>query len=198
MAGPPGGSGQRVDTIVVHREHSETCPVVARYTDSADGPLTLDGCGPVTQSGVEYGYEADGIPVLELGADTAWMRVLYGTDTLTSQPRIGWVRAIPGRVGFVPWIDLLMDRGWLFFRSERDGPYHATPGGRRVDVSHVRPGGMFALYAEQVRGDWMLVRVESPSEHCDLPPPVARQSFVWVRALDERGRPLLSYPSRGC
>ena len=51
------------------------------------------------------------------------------------------------------------------------------------------------------RGHWdpqILVTAQVPDDYCDSTAPRVRRSFVWIRYLDARGRPLVAYPSRGC
>jgi hypothetical protein len=188
-----------VDTLTVRESPDASSPVVARVARDREARMTFDGPAGVAPSSVEYAYEVSGIPVLEVGRDTTWLRVQYGEDTTTRAVRAGWVRLVPGRVLYRPWVDLIFERGGsvLFGRVPR-APYRASPDGPPVPPALVEAGGGAALVPEAVRGDWMLVRARTPNDECDTAAARVRETLVWIRFLDGRRRPLVFYPPRGC
>lgn len=189
-------SGSRTDTIAVYGQASERSSVVARYVGTPDAPLSLLAGDSLASSAIEFAYETQGLPIIERGADTSWVRIVYATDTTGAQPRTGWVRTTPGHVSDTTWTALFLATGALLFADASERAYYESPGGKEVSRSTLRDGHTHEVIAAQ--GPWLLVKAVTPPEYCEEPAQRARNSYVWIRALDERGRPRVFYAPRGC
>lgn len=159
----------------------------------------LEGADGLAPALLEFDYEVQGLPIDRMAPEGDWARVLLGHDG-AGQPRFGWVALDPARVGVVLWREHLLKREWLFFTDYSVAPpLFAEPGGRRIRGETVFIGdGTYSLYAEEVRGDWMRVRIVSPDDSCGREVAAPRTTVAWVRYIDPRGRPLVWYYTRGC
>ena len=189
-------SVDRTDTIAVHGQPSVQSPILVRYTGSPYGPLTLLGADSLAAAAIEYGYEADALPIVERGTDTSWVRIVYAADTTGASSRTGWVKKVPGLVSDTTWMELFLKTGALFFRDARDQVYYEWPQGRALDRSVLQDGYVHETIS--ALGPWLLAKVVTPPDFCELPAERARYSYVWIRALDDHGRPRVFYYSRGC
>jgi hypothetical protein len=189
----------RADTLIVHSAPDVASPVAARIVRDSAQQLHLLSPGSAEARSVEYAYEVSGLAVFDIGADSAWLHVAYGRDTTGSATHTGWVRRVPERVFYRSWTDLILARhAPVYPRYPSRASYHASPNGPSVPETIVAEGHSAAMTPERAQGDWMLVRARTPDDGCDTRVARARESFVWVRYLDARGRPLLLYAPRGC
>jgi hypothetical protein len=192
------------DTIRVRREPLPSSPVIARfiYTFGAvAAPETAwawavesaeDG---LVSNEIEFGYEENGLPIDSIAGD--WLRVIYAM-TDAGDPRIGWTQRRQD-TGVRLWREFLQDHN-LFFLDDEKAAFHSSPGGARVplqlaDGANGLPD--YTMHPEEVAGPWMRVRLVTPSDFCSDPVQPKRDT-VWIRFLDERGRPTVFYHSRGC
>ncbi len=192
------------DTIRVRREPTPSSPVVARFiytfgaTASPDAAWTWaveSNESGLASNEVEFDYEENGLPVDSIAGD--WVRVIYAI-TPAGQPRKGWARRRQD-TNVRLWREYLGGRNLFFldaatasFHSSRDGP------SVRLELARGRAGRPdYTMYPDEVSGRWMRVRVVTPSDQC-IDPTNPKRDSVWIRYIDERGRPLVFYHSRGC
>ncbi|HUQ81879.1 MAG TPA: hypothetical protein VM076_12095 [Gemmatimonadaceae bacterium] len=145
---------------------------------------------------VEHGYEESGVPFDSADASGRWLHALLGTAP-NGRVLAGWVdRARPG-VGTIRWTEQLAHRPIFFPKPER-AAFFATPDS--ATPVKVPSGGndAYAMHPEEVRGPWMRVRLVTPSDNCEPGPAPRRTRHVWIRYLDDRGRPNVWYYARGC
>ena len=156
---------------------------------------------------LEYAYEDVGFPILEFGEDLAWVKVTYNChDSLGSS--IGWIHVDPD-VHFVKtWSQILADK-YLFFRHNEDIRFSPSPNAdsqlanELVERTYVDRFGKqhrpldYIMYPRRINGNWMEVIVETPSTYCVGV--VNQKRFrAWIRFLDDKGRPLAFFHTRGC
>ena len=147
---------------------------------------------------LEFDYEIEGLPIDALSGDSSWARVLLGRDG-GGGVRGGWVALDPAQAGVLLWREHLPERGWLFFADSNPPPVHREPDGPVLDAGALFAGdGSHSLYTEEVRGDWMKVRIVSPDDSCGQDAGDSRVTRGWIRYLDPRGRPRVWYYTRGC
>jgi hypothetical protein len=147
---------------------------------------------------VEFGYEISGVPLDTLSADRRWARLLLGYDR-GGRMRRGWARLDPRTAGVELWRESLAERGRLFFVDTMPPLLFDRPDGRALPRAAPADGARaFGVYPEEVRGDWMRVRIQEPDDHCGEVVPRPRITYAWVRFLDAAGRPRLWFHSRGC
>ena len=118
------------------------------------------------------------------------------SDSLGNDPKYGWVDLSVGHVKYTSWRTLLLERGSVSFLKSMRDPFRASPDG--PTVSRALVGRNPLMTPVETQGDWMLVRAQTPNDECDTEAPRVRESLVWIRFLDARGRKLVFYPSRGC
>ena len=85
-----------------------------------------------------------------------------------------------------------------FFRTGVPAEFYDAPAGGRVAFPLAGEGRDYTLYPLGVDGSWMRVRVVTPADACGREPASPRSAELWIRYLDETGRPRLWYPTRGC
>lgn len=194
------------DSILVRDAPDPAAPLVARYiyTFGASGTADADwgwrteaAEAGLTASDVEFDYEENGLPIDSIAGE--WVRVVYGV-TATGENRAGWVRRRMN-VEAVLWPDLFAERN-LFFLDDVTPSFHSAPDGPLLQITLAREPDPphradYTLYADSLAGHWMRVRLVTPSNYC-FDPLNPTEHTVWIRMLDERGRPRVFYHSRGC
>lgn len=191
----------REDTIVVRAAPGADADIIARWIHRYGVDWTWEYRLETSQQGllrndVEWSYEESGLPIDSVTADGAWVRVLHAVDAQGDQQR-GWARtAQESRIEW--WTDVLAEHT-LFFRNQDSLAVHESPDGRRLwpDIAGANTGPDYALTPLQRSNQWMRVILTTPSDFC-VDPPVVRKDTVWIRYLDERGRPRVWYYPRGC
>jgi hypothetical protein len=149
---------------------------------------------------VEYGYEESGLPLDSIAADGRWARVIYGYAP-DGSALLGWA-ALEG-VEHVLWRDWLPTRA-AFFLEPGAALLADRPDGAVIDLDLARTSAApphdydYHLEPDSVAGDWLRLRVVTPSDACGLQPVDRREVVGWTRYIDERGRPLVWFFSRGC
>jgi len=143
---------------------------------------------------MEFSYEESGLPVDSIAADR--VRVLLGWDG-EGRMRRAWVR-LDSNVVLRRWARVLSESP-LFFRPGVRPQFFAAPHGAAYPV--VLPGGDdsdYILHPKQVRGAWLQVEVVTPADYCTDDNARRRRETVWIRYLDQIGRPTVWYYTRGC
>lgn len=203
----PGAARESID---VRSGPRRAAAITAHFVRTAEGTgqgfsYAIDGQADLVPSLLEFDYEIQGLPIDRVTPDRGWARALLGHDS-AGRPRSGWIELDTTRVGVELWRERLPAREWLFFADSVPPPVLDTPDGRplRADTVFAADGG-YALHAEEVRGDWMRVRIVSPDDSCGqaVSPPghatrVTRITRAWVRYIDPAGRPRVWYHTRGC
>ena len=188
------------DTLLLRAAPVPTSPLTGAmlFVVSTNGVTSYQvrAADSLTPNLVEYGYEESGIPFDSVDASGRWLRGLLGTMP-NGTMRSGWVDTTQPGVGTVRWTEQLRDRPIFFPKPERAAffttPDSATP------VAAPRGGDdAYAMHPVEVRGPWMQVRVVTPSDNCEPDSVPRRTRQLWIRYLDDRGRPNVWYYSRGC
>lgn len=210
LAGGGVGTAPREDTLLFHARPAADAPPVAAVivTYGADGGWRHDVAAPrpVAPRLLEYGYEEAGVPTDSADATGRWVRGVLGLDSAGAPVR-GWAELRDGRTGQLRWAEHLVGQPVFLlrpsaeaFRQAPDGPVLPVPVpsagtgalamGTEIDV---------AIHPIERRGDWLHVRLVAPSDLCVPGDEWPRhETRAWIRYLDERGRPLVWYYTRGC
>lgn len=191
----------REDTLLIRNAPTQEAAVVARWIHRYGMDWTWEYRMETAEAGlwrndVEWSYEESGLPIDTVAAEGAWVRVLYALDP-GGDARLGWVRAGEG-TRTEHWTAVLPEQN-LFFRHADSLAFHVEPEGQRVwlDIASGDDGPDYIMRPLRVADSWMQVVVTTPSDYC-LDAPVVRSDTVWVRYLDDRGRPRVWYYPRGC
>ncbi len=147
---------------------------------------------------VETEYEDTSFIVYE-SRDDGWLRLRYGRP---SKDRDGtaWVhRCHLAResLAFEPWQErfLSSEISPLFVRDRSPRPLRAGPDDAADEIA--RTEGDYHLEPLEFRGDWMRVRLKTPSDNCAEPDEV-RTAEGWIRWRSAELGPLVWYYTRGC
>ena len=151
---------------------------------------------PLTGNWVEFEYEGSGIPFDSIDAGGSWHRTILGF-TRVGAPWIGWVALGDSMLQRVTWKEKLVDNA-IYFRDFYTGAFHAEPDGPVVTTPMALADSGFDVTSVEARWPWLRVKVEHPGDMCNGAPENRRADYYWVRALDDRGRPLVFFPTRGC
>lgn len=145
---------------------------------------------------VEHGYEESGVPFDSADVTGRWVRAILGF-TADSVARVGWIDTSQRGVGLVRWTEQLADRP-IFFRHAERAAFFATPDSTRPIPVPPGDDDAYAIHPLDTRGPWLRARLVEPSDNCEPDPKPRRTRVVWIRYLDDRGRPNVWYYSRGC
>ena len=152
---------------------------------------------PLTSNSVELSVDEVGIPYDSVDASGRWHRAILGF-THEGAPWLGWTVLGDSTLGRTVWKERLAETT-LYFLDFESGDFHATPGGAVLTTARALAEAGFDMTGVEVRGQWMRVAVEHPGENCEGELPANRRTdHYWIRAFDERGRPRVFYPTRGC
>lgn len=194
---PPGGRYPRSDTIAIHASPDPTSRVKALFVFDQPDPnmwsYQVWSPEPDLHSNVlEFAYEVSGVPLdsLEPGG---WARAVYARDSL-QESRKGWVELPSGRVGHLLWRNHLPERSLYVVSPETTELFEAP---EREPLA-IPLGDDHALTPMRVEGDWMQVRVATPSVCGAAPGEEIREAVAWIRYLQPDGRPRVWYSARGC
>jgi len=185
-----------VETVTVYTARDRQSPVILRIARDMETRLTVVGDTTIDLTAFEYAYEVGGLVVDQLAPDSTSARIEYTSDTLGNNPKYGWVDLSVGHVKYTSWRTLLLEAGTVSFLKSVREPFRASPDGPAVSKPLV--GRYPRMTPVETQGDWMLVRAQTPNDECEAEAPRVRESLVWIRFLDARGRKLVFYPSRGC
>lgn len=204
----PGVELPVADTLVIHQLPSSHSPVVARFVFVASGGhawsyLLETGEDDIRSNALEFGYEVQGLPFDSVAPGGEWVQVIYGTSPRGSAGR-GWVRVSAGQTQHRFWAEELKEHPLFFLDSDDGLAFYDRPAGARVPVELVRTswGGElsfdYRLEPLEVEGRWMRVLLVAPNVPCSPARGEPTEREVWIEFLDERGRPRVWYPTRGC
>jgi len=195
------GAGGGTDTLLLRSAPNAASPPVGamRYTvNPTNGVASYVVIAPdsLRPNLVEYGYEESGVPFDSTDGTGRWVRGILGFSS-AGAAHVGWIDAGQPGVGLVSWVQQLADRP-IYFPAHAKPAFFATP-----DTSTPLPvpaGGedAYATHPLEARGAWLRVRVVEPSDNCEPDAKPRRARTVWIRYLDDRGRPTVWYYPRGC
>lgn len=154
----------------------------------------------------EFEYETKGLPIQELEKNS--FKIIIGTDSLNN-PVMGWVKYNSKSLGYYLWEDYLLKKELYFSDSPSMYQFYKTPHGEKKIIDLIKDDSEYSQYLEKEfifnyimhpikkEGKWLKVEVVTPSDYCDevLKP---KKEVLWIRYLDDKGRPLVWYYTRGC
>ena len=141
------------------------------------------------QAGAEpWGWFADG-----------WLRLRYSRPS-DDRDGTAWVhRCHLTREGlaFEPWEERFLsdEVSPLYFRDRAPRLLHAGPDDEAEEIAQI--DGDYHLEPLEFQGDWMRVRLMTPSDYC-VEPDEVRIEEDWIRWRSAERGPLVWYYTRGC
>jgi hypothetical protein len=195
------GATSGTDTLTLHSAPNADSPRVGAMLFTvvpANGTTQYAIAAPdsLRPNLVEYGYEESGIPFDSTDASGHWVHAILGFSP-DSTPLGGWVDTTRPGVGLVAWAQQLSDRP-IYFPVPKRAAFFATADSSKPLPSPPNGEDAYAIHPEEARGAWLRVRVVEPSDTCEPDTPARRTQRVWIRYLDDRGRPNVWYYPRGC
>jgi hypothetical protein len=152
------------------------------------------------QNFVEYGYEVDGMPFDSLNESSNWARVIFSiqSDSVLNK---GWIKLHVSK-NFFLWSKELLKHNLFFVPLLATPIFYEKPNGNEYEFSleKFKQGERrynYAMHPIRAEGQWLQVLVVSPTDFCDQPIN-PRKATLWIKYLDENGRPKVFYYSRGC
>jgi hypothetical protein len=204
----PMSNAFQSDSIVILHSRNESSRVVATFVltiqpENRGYQYKVSSLSQLySENIIEYAYEVSGLPIDGVDTSANWLRVVYGFSK-QGTPLRGWVKLQRPRYDILLWSTELQKHP-LFFSPEPKTPeLYNHPGGEKARfrperVSDSGPQRFnYILHPIRVQGSWMQVHVVSPSDFCDQPA-APRSGDFWIRYLDNNGRPLVYYYTRGC
>lgn len=144
----------------------------------------------------EYKYETLGLPFCETRGN--WVNVIYGYD-VSGKVLTGWIEQKNGVTDHLIWREYLKS-AMLFFEQTDKISFFDSPNGVNIDFK-LQPSPYlvfdYIMKPMDTSGNWMKVEVTTPSDYCNMPKDKVTRVF-WIKYLDQNGRPLVWYFTRGC
>jgi hypothetical protein len=194
----PGSSGSI--EINIYERNASKSELLGSFNckNTADGQAGYEVQikGLETDNLVEFEYEKNGLPISEVKGK--WVKVICGYDK-SGKALEGWIEHRDGVNRYFLWKDYFKEMP-LFFESTDNINFFNAPNGRKVEF-RLQPS-KYLKYDYIMKpvlrdGIWMKVEVTTPSDYCNTPESKETKVF-WIKYLDERGRPLVWYFTRGC
>jgi len=165
--------------------------VQAGRTTGEPAPIGLEGT-------VETEYEDTSFIVLE-SRDDGWLRLRYGRP-FEDRDGTAWVhRCHLAResLAFEPWQERFLsdEISPLYVRDRASRPLRAAPNNAAEEIARI--DGDYHLEPLEFQGDWMRVRLKTPSDYC-VEPDEVRTEEGWIRWRSTERGPLVWYHTRGC
>lgn len=203
----PGGSFHesgrfpRADTIYFRRSPDTSSAVVGAIVLALETSGSLVGQAvwapeALTGNSVEISAEDVGTPYDSVDSSGRWHRAILGF-TILEQPWYGWTQLGDSVLRRMVWKEKFAETVIWFL--DADANFHSTPDGPVVTTLRALQENGVDVSGEEVRGEWLRVKVEHPGQTCegDLPPD-RRTDHYWVRAFEADGRPRVFFHTRGC
>jgi hypothetical protein len=147
-----------------------------------------------------------GLPII--GRDKEKLKVLIGIDK-SGISITGWIKLTEKYLDYYLWESYLVKKELFFLNTKSMYFFYNEPNGKRVDYCLFRNNSKFSQYLEKEyeydyimypierNGVWLKVEVVSPSDYCEEVIKPKKITF-WIKYLNENGRPLVWYYTRGC
>lgn len=149
-----------------------------------------------TDNLIEFEYEKLGLPLR--GISDNWLNVIYGYDK-SGKALTGWIEQKGGTTDYFLWKDYLKS-AMLFFESTDRIEFFDKPEGMKAEFKLQPSQNLkydYIMKPVELNGNWMKVEVTTPSNYCNTPE-VKETKVFWIKYLDQNGRPLVWYFTRGC
>ena len=201
LARKPGSGRARADTVLLRGHPDLAAPVVGAfiYTETAPGrawSYAIVAPRRLRPNVLEFAYEEAGLPLDSVTADRSWGRALLGLARDGGMFR-GWVQLDSTRVQHLFWSEEL-PRHPLFLWPGASATLFDRPGGRALSRAAGPGNAGYIMHPRETRGPWMRVRLVRPSDLCGGEDLASDTTTGWLRYLDDRGRPIVWYHTRGC
>jgi hypothetical protein len=147
----------------------------------------------------EYGYEEAGVPTDTTDETGRWVRGILAF-TPEKDPVRGWASLDAPWVKSLAWADRLAEHVSFFFNPSRARLFATLADARAGQGGEPLPPAE-RLEIEEIlerNAQWLRVRIRWPYEACSDSKENTQTREAWIRYLDDRGRPLVFYPTRGC
>ncbi len=192
------GEMPQLDSLPLYSAPSDRTPMgwfVVNRAATEGEPFFIRAPTRVRPNTMEFAYEESALPIDSLSADHRWARVLYGFDN-ADRPLTAWTPAAAPNATLHLWNNYFGDKA-LHFLPAFPPAFYDAPNGKPLSITLVGEQVLdYIMYVAEQQGEWMRVRVMSPSDYCaegSAPPKTA-----WVRYLTPQGRPRVWYATRGC
>ena len=153
------------------------------------------------------GVDESGIPILSFASDSAWVKVSLDCGTKQNPPS-AWINVSDAeKMGFdvILWNQFFKKDWALTFQCDSVLKFYSQPSDRYQIFPELSTDQGFPDYCMRViktSGAWMQVHLESPSMFLE-DPSVRERAYqsktppprVWIKYLDDRGRPIVWYLS---
>jgi hypothetical protein len=183
------------DTVFIYSKPSVGSGVVDKFMFNAqDRFKQLEKTKFEFSCSIEFDNETFGLPVVQAMTSKGWYKVIYDKN----KPP-GFVKQCKSKLKFVTWKELLPQK-FLFFESDDNIQFFDKPNGtiQKFELARAEHRKYdYTMKPLRVEGNWMQIEIVTPSDNCSVPEIMIKGIF-WVRYLDEHGRPLVWYFTRGC
>jgi len=204
-------NGGKTDSTTIYKQPKETSNKLATYriifaADEMGYQYSVTNPKYKAIAGqVEYGYEISGMPIDSIDETKSWVQVTIVFQELNIISK-GWIKVKNSNMDYLEWKNILPKRSVLFFDPfPKSIEFYDSMEGKLVhfnlehynDYSTGQRRYNYVLHPLEAKGVWMKVKVVTPSDFCDQPK-APRSKILWIKYLDEKGKPLIFYPTRGC
>ena len=145
-----------------------------------------------------YRYDEGGVPTDSADASGRWVRGILGF-TANGTALLGWASLDTKRAVSLSWIDAFDKQIPSFLETSQATLYSTLADAEAAHAGEPPPKGDYEF--EEVlerRGQWLRVRMRWPYDSCYSRKEGTESREVWIRYLDDRGRPLVFYRTGTC
>ena len=191
--------GNNSSEFIIYSEADLSSNELARFkVDRSKGwsEYSVEGKNISENNLLEYDYEELGLPVCKIKSNK-WIEVIYGYDN-NNYILTGWV-LVSEKSTLLKWNSFLKEK-LVFFANPEKVNFFDDKNGKEVQFKLQPSEHMtydYIMRPQVTKGNWMKVEVVTPSDYCDNPESLERKVF-WIQYLDDTGRPLVWYFTRGC
>jgi hypothetical protein len=156
---------------------------------------------------IETSYEEIGFSILGYSADSQWVKVTLDCHNRKNS-QVGWLPVKTKDLSLRSWTEVFSKGGIFFFIKGEWRAFYSKPSlSNRIRPKLYARGSKpnYFVYKRAIKGRWMQVELETPTSFCRSNDEVLqefgvlpRKRIVWIQFLDERSRPRIFYPTRGC
>ncbi|MCX6828310.1 MAG: hypothetical protein NT002_03390 [candidate division Zixibacteria bacterium] len=201
-------SSFQTDSMSIFAEPSRSSKIIAKLRQIAPkgdkAPyqyIVTPSMRGVSKNIVEFAYEESGLPFDSVNETRNWVRAVYGLSDSNISYK-GWVEVQSPHTEIIFWSVKLKQRDVFFLSISPVPKFFDEPNGNEVEFPLVefKYGERrynYIMHPLKSEGSWLQVLVVTPSDFCENPLN-PKKKILWIRYLDDSGRPLVFYYSRGC
>ena len=190
------------DSIIVLDKSMQQNLAVIYYNSSSGNYSVIGRNDTLYNTLLEFDNEKEGVSFQCIKGSVAKVSIKTGTKEIE-----GYIKIDKKRYSLIFWKKYLFKKN-LFFTSDSLICIYNIKNGKKIsfllDENSLKEENLndfskydYIMYPLKVDGDWMQVKIVTPSNNCGEDKKV-RKKIVWIKYLDKNKKPLVWFYPRGC